>query len=438
MATLLQLQLVLVIALLPSFWILKANGESSMEAPTNDYPFFDPSIVSSPAQAPPPSIGLPPQQEMQSPMAVLESILTNLGFQELAVAVPSLSDSAFYTWNGPSTIFAPTDNSIRSCGVSCSVPQLLREHIVPGIFSLDYLKKLAFGTKLETMSTGRCITVTSASSRDGNDTIVYIGGVEITQPDFFYNGLVVVHRLEGFISPLSPFSCHIERMTPLSFPPSQSENRTTAQTQSINTPPSPAIMRLMLKDAMLRLHNNGFTILSLALRIKYAELVNLQNFTVFALDDAAIFSGGHAYLNNFRFHIVPNRLLMSADLMRLPTGTTLATMDHGGDSLMVTTGGSGGGQMRINYVRIKTPDLVYNLKIAVHSVYLPFPHLHPATVEFGGMGGNLYDATAAVGDSSIYNSKGSADNVAKGSCAASDKGCVVEAASAPKRHRDTL
>ncbi|KAF5206822.1 fasciclin-like arabinogalactan protein [Thalictrum thalictroides] len=119
---------------------------------------------------------------------------------------------------------------------------------------------------------------------------------------------------------------------------------------------------------MFRLHNNGLTILSLALRIKYAELV----------------------------------------------------------------------RMRINYVRIKTPDVVYNLKIAVHSVYLPFPHLHPATVEFGGMGGNLYDTTAEVGDFSIYNSKGSADNVAKGSCAASDKGCVVEAASAPKRHKDTL
>ncbi|PIA52569.1 hypothetical protein AQUCO_01000443v1 [Aquilegia coerulea] len=320
MATLLQVPLLLVIALFASFCILNANGETSMEGSSSDFPFFDPSVVLSPSQAPPPSsIGLPPQQELQSPMAVLESILTNLGFQELAVAVPSLSDSAYYTWNGPSTIFAPTDNSIRSCGASCSVAQLLREHIVPGIFSSDYLKKLAFGTKLETMSTGRCITVTSASSRDGNDTIVYIGGVEITQPDFFYNGLVVVHRLEG---------------------------------------------------------------------------------------------------------------------------TTLPTMDHSGDSLMITTGGSGGGQMRINYVRIKTPDVVYNLKIAVHSVFLSFPHLHPATVEFGGVGGSgtgtLYDSAAAVGDPAIFNTKSSADNLGMGSCAASDKGCVVEAAPAPKRHKEIL
>ncbi|PIA51360.1 hypothetical protein AQUCO_01100289v1 [Aquilegia coerulea] len=198
---------------------------------------------------------------------------------------------------------------------------------------------------------------TSASSRDGNDNIMYIGGAEITQPNFFYNGTVVGHCLEGFISPF----CDIERMTPLSFPSPQSDNRTNPRL--INTLPSPAIMRLMIKDDMFRLHTTGFSV----------------------LNDPAIFSGGHAYRNNFRFHIVPNRLLTSADLMRLPTGTTLPTMDHSGDSLIITNGGSRGGQMRINYVRIKTPDVVYNLKIAVQSVLLPFPHLHSATVEFRGM-----------------------------------------------------
>ncbi|PIA40885.1 hypothetical protein AQUCO_02400148v1 [Aquilegia coerulea] len=83
---------------------------------------------------------------------------------------------------------------------------------------------------------------TSASSRDGNDNIMYIGGAEITQPNFFYNGTVVGHCLEGFISPF----CDIERMTPLSFPSPQSDNRTNPRL--INTLPSPAIMRLMIKD----------------------------------------------------------------------------------------------------------------------------------------------------------------------------------------------
>jgi hypothetical protein len=36
-------------------------------------------------------------------------------------------------------------------------------------------------------------------------------------------------------------------------------------------------MRLMLRDAMLRLRNNGFSILALAMKVKYAELVTLNN-----------------------------------------------------------------------------------------------------------------------------------------------------------------
>ncbi|RYQ94666.1 hypothetical protein Ahy_B08g089608 [Arachis hypogaea] len=40
-------------------------------------------------------------------------------------------------------------------------------------------------------------------------------GVEITQPDLFNNGMMVIHGLQGFIA---PFSCDVERMTSLSFP----------------------------------------------------------------------------------------------------------------------------------------------------------------------------------------------------------------------------
>ncbi|XP_073226887.1 uncharacterized protein [Cicer arietinum] len=57
-------------------------------------------------------------------------------------------------------------------------------------------------------------------------------------------------------------------------------------------------MRLMLRDAMLRLRNNGFSILALAMKVKYAELVTLNknNMTVFAVDDLSIFSGSHSYI----------------------------------------------------------------------------------------------------------------------------------------------
>lgn len=52
------------------------------------------------------------------------------------------------------------------------------------------------GTKIETLSPGRCITLTSDSVNRKTSTTasakVFIGGVEITQPDLFNNGMVVI------------------------------------------------------------------------------------------------------------------------------------------------------------------------------------------------------------------------------------------------------
>lgn len=137
-------------------------------------------------------------------------------------------------------------------------------------------------------------------------------------------------------------------------------------------------MRLMLRDAILRLRNNGFTMLSLAMKVKYPQLVSLSNMTVFALDDASIFSGSYTYLSNVRFHIVPNQYFTIAELEKLPLGTMLPTMERCQD-LVVTTAGGTSAPMRINYVKVKVPDVMQNLKIVVHSVYSPFPHVHPVT-----------------------------------------------------------
>ena len=375
-----------------------------------------------PSTSPPPP--LPPQPQPLSPpttsgnqefqdhsffshSALLPPILSHLGFHKLATAAPSLADSTASTaWTGPSTLFAPSDSSLRTC-VSCSIPNLLREHLVPGLFTIDYLRKLAFGTKIETLSPGRCITVTversskiSNFSATGGTDKVFIGGVEITHPDLFNNGLVVVHGLQGFVSPLSPYSCDVERMTSLSFPfhsDRMHQNQPLVQ-------PVISIMRLMLRDAMLRLRNNGFSILALAMRVKYNDLVGLNNMTVFAIDDVSIFSGSHAYTSNVRFHIVPNHFLTFSDLEKLPLGTPLPTLERG-QSLLITTAGGGGfsaAPLMINYVRIKVPDVMRNLKIVVHSLYLPFPHLHPMAAAYDEMlGGGHYGADQVVSDRTV-------------------------------------
>lgn len=109
----LQLTIVSIVILLASFYFGRAVAISSAAvspAPDSAVPYFHDDVTN-----------------------LLEPILTNLGFQELAMAVPSLSDASYTTWSGPSTLFAPDDASIRACtAASCSVARLLREHIVPG------------------------------------------------------------------------------------------------------------------------------------------------------------------------------------------------------------------------------------------------------------------------------------------------------------------
>ena len=286
-----------------------------------------------------------------SPTAtMLGSILRSLGFRELSLAAHSLTESP---WSGgPYTIFAPTDASISVCG-SCSVSRILQEHTLPGVFSVNYLRTLAFGTKLETMAPGRCITVTSDLL---NSTKLFIGGAEIDRPNLFNNGFVVVHGLSGFVSHLPAFSCILG---------------------PAHAVPAFSIMRLMLRDASTRLRISGYSVLALALRVKYADLASLHNATVFGVNDAAIFAGGQAYVRDVRFHIVPNHLLMDHDLEELPADTVLPTLE-GNQTLAVTTAGGGGflEPMRINHVRITSPNVVHNLKIVVHGLSKPFPHLN--------------------------------------------------------------
>ncbi|KAJ0039697.1 hypothetical protein Pint_26664 [Pistacia integerrima] len=399
-----------VLFVLSFFSISQTNAVTDLESLFSSTTTATPPSHQSPQSAP----DVTDQTSFFSHTALLESILSHLGFNELATAAPCLSitadaASASTTWSGPSTLFAASDSSLRTC-ISCSIPSLLREHLIPGLFTTDYLRKLTFGTKIETLAPGRCVTITSTKHQNDTVSKLFVSGVEITHPDLFNNGLVIVHGIQGYISPLSPLSCDVERMTSLSFQNNDHHQNQINQDNHLfqNQPP---IMRLMLRDAMLRLRNNGFSILSLAFKVKYPELVMLNNMTVFALDDVAIFSGSYTYISNIRFHIVPNHYLTVGELERLPVGTALPTLVRG-ESLVVTAAGGGVGVMaaplRINYVRVKVPDVMRNLKIIIHGVYLPFPHLHHKA--------DLYDHVAR-GAGGLGVSDGG-DHFGEGACSA--------------------
>ncbi|XP_021751953.1 fasciclin-like arabinogalactan protein 21 [Chenopodium quinoa] len=356
-------------------------------------------IFSSSSTSPPPSstASTPPpfpysssealrSPEFLSPLYSITKILAELGFTDLAMASHSLSlSSASHSpWLGPVTVFAPADASVRTC-TSCSLTLLLQEHTVPGLYPLDYLNQLIFGTKIESILPGRCLTVTSAA----NSTKIFIGGAEITHPNLFISDHVIIHGLQGFISHFSPYSCSMDRMTSLSLR---------------HLSPSVALTRMMLVDAGIRLRLSGYSFLALAMRVKYAELVTLQNMTIFAVDDSTIFQGGHSYVHGVRFHIIPNQMLKLADLESLPPSTVLPTFESG-ETLTITTPGGGGSSspLRINYVKIKYPDLIYNYKLVVHGIGSPFPHLRQSIPVSTGRSG-FYPITAGEYGSDVRES----------------------------------
>ncbi|KAI5680262.1 hypothetical protein M9H77_01489 [Catharanthus roseus] len=314
------------------------------------------------------------QKNYAYPPSFFVAILSSLGFQDLSTVAAEANLSAVT----PITIFAPSDSSVLTCP-SCSLPLLLQEHSVLGLYTHHFLRTLAFGTKIETLAPNRCLTITSTpvtASTAISTRKVFVNGVEITKQDIFNNGLVVVHALQGHMSHLSPLSCGIESMTSLAFPR--------------HPPPYAAapfvLMRFMLKDAMIRLRVRGYSLVALAMRMKYGDLSDLKSLTVFAIDDASIFAGGegHAYVSDLMLHVVPNMLLMSSNLLNLPPGTALPTMSRG-QKLVVTTAGGGGplAPMRINYEKIRKFDLVYNKRIVVHSISTPFRHVYNPTAEKG-------------------------------------------------------
>lgn len=93
----------------------------------------------------------------------------------------------------------------------------------------------------------------------------------------------------------------------------------------------------MLRDSIVGLRNRGYNILALA---------------IFTLNDDSIFApDGQAFVNNVRYHILPNKRLLYADLLSIPVGTVFDTLLQG-QRLMVTSTNP----FSINEVRLKNPD----------------------------------------------------------------------------------
>ncbi|KAL9673834.1 hypothetical protein QQ045_030096 [Rhodiola kirilowii] len=319
----------------------------------------------------------------------LGPIFSRLGFQEMSAMAPFMYSSGSHTnigsaWPGPFTIFAPSDSSIDACS-SCSLPLLLQEHTVPGLYNFKYLQSLPFGSRIQTLIHNRCLTVTK--SYVGEDEIgkVFVGGVEITRPDLHNDGYFVIHGLDGYVSHLSPLSCDVEKTTSLSFDfapegsvysgdnGAQPQPQSPGEDNNGGASPTP-VMRVMLDDATLRLRSSGFSTLALALKIRYEELQRLQSMTIFALSDVAIFRLGHSYVQNLGFYIAPNSLITEEILTSYPKETEIQTMEPG-NNLVITSTLSDGDELMINYVAVRALGFISNLNIVIHQISEPFRHV---------------------------------------------------------------
>ncbi|KAK9075160.1 hypothetical protein SSX86_003480 [Deinandra increscens subsp. villosa] len=319
---------------------------------------------------------LSPEQRAAPPYN-LSSLLDALGFHGISVAATSSSAAAAAN-ETTTTIFSPTDVSLRSCPY-CSLPLLLLEHSVPGLYPFRLLATFTVGTKIQTLasttSTRLCLTLTKSTPQNSTtDPKLFVGGVEVTRPDLFNDGNVIIHGIQGYVAHLSPFSCQIERMTSLSFP--------STAAAAVAPPPLPAT-RGMLKEVMYHLRLREYTVLALLIQENLDLLSRLNRMTIFAVDDAGVFGDGNAFVSSLKFHVVPNVRLTALELITLRAGSVLPTM-VAGESLVVTVAGGGGplSPMRINNVRITGTNIVVNKCVVVHGIGAPLPRVHRTAVGY--------------------------------------------------------
>jgi hypothetical protein len=346
-------------------------------------------------------------------------VLTSLGYNEMASAASLLTDSPSVAgWPGAITVFAAPDVFLQASCPGCSRRHLLLEHIALGYFPFSKLAA-APTVKLPSASVGFCLNVAAESGPFVIHHVnLYVDGVEISHPELYNDGRYVVHGLHGFVPPLSHTSCYeAERHH------HHRRHHLTAMTAATSAATAASVVRIMIREAISRLRDGGFGFVSLAMRVKFAELERLTNLTVFALDDQSIFSGGgHDYVSSVRFHIVPGHRLTRANLLQLRPGTKLPTLAGEDQKLVITHGaGSGSDEVRINYIPVKEPDVVVNSRVAVHGIYVPFPRLHLA---------NLASSVAAVSSIQMNGTCGVGEPFG-GACAST---AVTSSATIPAGH----
>lgn len=142
-------------------------------------------------------------------LAHLVKILDFFGFTEIASAAHMLQGSPILaSWPGPWTVFAAPDSAVKAAvhsGHPSEHALLLLQHITLGSFvPAEIAEGTSASTKLPTGAVGTCLTVSASTDEPG---LLRVDGVEISYPELYNDGRLVVHGLNGVVMLPSRGSC---------------------------------------------------------------------------------------------------------------------------------------------------------------------------------------------------------------------------------------
>ncbi|KAL5728352.1 hypothetical protein ACHQM5_001446 [Ranunculus cassubicifolius] len=280
------------------------------------------------------------------------------GFNFMATLVQFTPDLVFTKPN--STIFAIHDTAISNLSLPpLFFKDLLRYHISTSKLSSTDLMNQPQGSCIPTLIIGKNLSV---SKIDKDESLIEINGVLISHPDIFSHKHYTIHGVGSIFSPIDQDgnftripSC--ENMIP----------------KSRNRMPWNQIIRLLSSNGYASFSIGLHSVLDRVLR----DEINSSSVTIFApLDFGYIASPSPMLERIVRSHILPERLGYK-ELKSLPLKAQLKTLD-GVNGLEITEDYSVGKMVRINGVKITSPDFLSYKEFIIHGISKPFDMAKPS------------------------------------------------------------
>ncbi|XP_057962232.1 putative fasciclin-like arabinogalactan protein 20 [Malania oleifera] len=284
------------------------------------------------------------------------AVLSDAGFDSMALTLQLASDSIIPSSNQTVTIFSPSDSAFAQSGQPSL--SLLQFHFSPLTFSLQSLQSLPFGTRIPTMFPGHSLAVTTTEFDDQ----ISLNNVSVDRSPIYNDHFLIIYGIHSF------FDLKFELKE---FNPSVSPipNLDCIATEVPNVSGS-----FSFDEPLEFLRLTGYSVMASFLDLQLMkEFKDQTKLTIFApIDGVMINHVGNfsEYSSLFLRHVLPCKLKWtdlgnSDDGTKLPTFLEAYTIDvtKSGDAVM------------LNGIPIVFPDMYFGDWLVVHGLHeiLPAP-----------------------------------------------------------------